>query len=67
MHSITFELDVIELVEPDTLLFVKKGEVSMVARIMRDVGERGAGAPVHLELPPQHLHFFDARTGERLP
>ena len=42
-HSIAFELDVVELVEPDTLLFVKKGEVSMVARIMRDVGERGAG------------------------
>jgi sn-glycerol 3-phosphate transport system ATP-binding protein len=65
-HSITFELDVVEPVEPDTLLFVKKGEVSMVARIMRDVGERGAGAPVHLELPPHERHFFAATTGERL-
>jgi ABC-type sugar transport system ATPase subunit len=65
--SIMFDLDVIELVEPDTLLFAKKDEVSMVARLMRDVGERKAGSPVHLELPPQHRHFFDARTGERLP
>ena len=38
----------------------------MVARVMRDVGERGAGAPVHLELPPQHLHFF-AATDRRAP
>jgi ABC-type sugar transport system ATPase subunit len=65
-HSIAFELDVVELVEPDTLLFVKKGDVSMVARIMREVGDLGAGATVHLEPPPQHLHFFAATTGERL-
>jgi ABC-type sugar transport system ATPase subunit len=65
-HSIAFELDVVELVEPDTLLFVKKSHVSIVARIMRDVGDLGAGATVHLELPPQHLHFFAATTGERL-
>jgi multiple sugar transport system ATP-binding protein len=66
-RSIAFALDVVELVEPDTLLFVKKGDVAMVARVMRDVGERGAGAPVHLELPPEHLHFFDPVTGGRLP
>jgi multiple sugar transport system ATP-binding protein len=66
-HSVAFELDVVELVEPDTLLFVKKGDVSMVARIMRDFGERGADATVHLELPPPSCHFFAATTGERLP
>jgi ABC-type sugar transport system ATPase subunit len=66
-HSIAFELDVVELVEPETLLFVKKGDVAMVARVMRDMGERGAGATVHLELPQQHRHFFAATTGERLP
>jgi ABC-type sugar transport system ATPase subunit len=65
--SIPFELDVVELVEPETLLFVKKGDVALVARVMRDVGERGAGATVHLELPPRHRHFFSATTGERLP
>jgi ABC-type sugar transport system ATPase subunit len=63
--SIAFELDVVELVEPDTLLFVKKGDVSLVARIMRDVGDRGDGATVHLELPAEQLHFFAATTGER--
>jgi ABC-type sugar transport system ATPase subunit len=65
--TIAFELDVVELVEPDTLLFVKNGDVALVARIMRDMGERGAGAVVHLELPPRHRHFFSATTGERLP
>ena len=66
-ESVTFTLDVIEPVEPDTLLFVKTGDVSMVARIMRDVGERVSGTPVHLELPPAERHFFDARSGQRLP
>ena len=65
--SLTFELDVVEPVEPDTLLFVKTGAVAMVARVMREVGERRPGAPVHLELPPAERHFFDARTGLRLP
>ncbi len=65
--SIAFELDVIEPVEPDTLLFVKAGAVAMVARVMREVGERRPGAPVHLELPPAERHFFDPRTGKRLP
>ena len=66
-RSIAFALDVVELVEPDTLLFVKQGDVALVARVMRDVGERRAGAPVHLELPPEHLHFFDPVSGKRLP
>src|SRR5919106_2157997 len=65
-HSIAFELDLVELVEPDTLLFVKNGDVSLVARIMREVGDRGRGATVHLELPAEQLHFFAATTGERL-
>jgi sn-glycerol 3-phosphate transport system ATP-binding protein len=65
--SVTFDLDVVELVEPDTLLFVKKDQVSMVARIVRDVGERATGAPVHLELPTEHRHFFDPETGARVP
>ncbi len=66
-ESVTFTLDVIEPVEPDTLLFLKTGDISMVARVMRDVGERVVGAPVHVELPAAERHFFDARTGQRRP
>jgi multiple sugar transport system ATP-binding protein len=66
-ESVTFTLDVIEPVEPDTLLFLKTGDISMVARVMRDVGERVVGTPVHVELPAAERHFFDARTGQRRP
>jgi ABC-type sugar transport system ATPase subunit len=65
--SIPFDLDVLELVEPETLLFVEQGAVSLVARVMADVGERMPGSTVHLELPPEHRHFFAAGTHERLP
>jgi ABC-type sugar transport system ATPase subunit len=65
--SIPFELDVIELAEPETLLFVKQGTVSLVARVMGEVGERVPGSTVHLELPPEQRHFFAAGTHERLP
>lgn len=36
--TITFDLGALELVEPDTLLFIKCGDASLVARFMHDVG-----------------------------
>jgi ABC-type sugar transport system ATPase subunit len=65
--TISFELDVMELVEPDTLLFVKKDKVSMVVRIMHDVGDIGRGSTVHLELPCRYCHFFEISDGKRRP
>ncbi len=64
-QTIEFELDVIELVEPDTLLFVKKGGVNMVVRVMRDMGQIERGATVHLALPHAHRHFFELADGRR--
>jgi ABC-type sugar transport system ATPase subunit len=64
-ETVSFELDVLELVEPDTLLFVKKGDASMVVRVMRDVGDLGRGAEVHLELPENSRHFFEISDGRR--
>ena len=64
--SVPFEVDVVELVEPDTLLFARLGEVALVARAMRDLGDLRLGAPVHLELPPAHRHLFDPASGRRL-
>lgn len=64
-ETISFELDVLELVEPDTLLFVKKGDASMVVRVMRDVGDLGRGSEVHLELPDEARHFFELSDGSR--
>jgi len=63
--TVCFELDVLELVEPDTLLFVNKGNASMVVRVMRDVGDLDRGSEIHLELPEEFHHFFEISDGQR--
>ncbi|MDJ0956456.1 MAG: ABC transporter ATP-binding protein [Arenicellales bacterium] len=63
--TIEFELDVIELVEPDTLLFVKNNEAALVVRVLREVGQLERGSVVHLELPRENRHFFEALNGRR--
>ena len=65
--SIALTLDVAELVEPDTLLFLRSGPLGLVARAMRDLADLRPGQPVHVEMPASSLHFFDPRTGGRLP
>ena len=65
--SVALTLDVAELVEPDTLLFLRSGPLGLVARAMRDLADLRPGQPVHVEMPASSLHFFDARTGGRLP
>ena len=62
-----FTVDVIEPVEPDTLLFVKHGATALVVRTQREVADLRPGNPLGLKLPATALHFFDAETGERLP
>ncbi len=62
-----FTVDVIEPVEPDTLLFVKRGATGLVVRTQREVAELRPGSPLGLKLPATALHFFDAETGARLP
>ena len=66
---IPFTLDVAELVQPDTLLFVKKGKndpVSIVVRIMEDCSDLRPRDTIYLKFPEQAFHFFDLATGERL-
>lgn len=63
--SIPFELDVLELIEPETLMFLKTGDVSLVARVMRDVREFDPGSTVHFELPNDALNFFEPDSGIR--
>ena len=64
-RTIEFNLDVLELIEPDTLLFVNCGDASLVVRVMRDVGDIGRGSIVHLEIPNDALHFFEMSDGRR--
>jgi ABC-type sugar transport system ATPase subunit len=66
---IPFALDVVELVQPDTLLFVKKGDndpVFVVVRVMEDCSDLKPRDTVWLKFPQQALHFFDIASGERL-
>jgi sn-glycerol 3-phosphate transport system ATP-binding protein len=64
--SVALELEVVELVEPDTLLFFKNGGKTLVTRVMRDFADLAPGSMVQLGLPPDCRHFFDAATGNRL-
>lgn len=64
--SVAFDVDVVELIEPDTLLYLKKSDVPLVARAMHDLGDIPSGSQVHVEFPVARRSFFDARTGARL-
>jgi sn-glycerol 3-phosphate transport system ATP-binding protein len=61
-----FSVDVVEQVEPDTLVFLKNGSSAIVVRAFREVMELAPGACVRVTFPAEVLHFFDAETGERL-
>ncbi len=65
--TVPFRLDVIEVVEPDTLLFARKGDVALAVRVMQDVADLEPGSEVHLEFPEVARHFFDRRDGEDEP
>ncbi len=65
--SVTFGLDVVELVEPDMLLFATLGDLSVVVRAKAEEAELAPGAQVHLAFPAERLHFFDPESGARLP
>ena len=62
-----FEVDVVETVEPDTLVFLKGEGMSLILRAMYELGGLAPGDRVRVGFPPDALHFFDAASGERLP
>lgn len=60
-------LDVIESIEPDTLLvLVCGGGVSLTARVLRRSPNLRPGEKVAVSLPRASLHFFDPETGQHL-
>ena len=62
-----FTVDVVEHVEPDTLIFLKTGGTSVVLRVMHEVEDLMPGATATVQFPPEALHFFDPETGARQP
>lgn len=63
---IPLEVDVVERVEPDTLLFLRAEGVSLVSRLVREGGDFSPKTTVHVEIPKNHRHWFDASTGARV-
>jgi len=62
-----FRLDVLELIEPDMLLFVTHDGLSLTVRGKADAADLKRGVELHLEFPPERLHFFDPESGRRRP
>jgi sn-glycerol 3-phosphate transport system ATP-binding protein len=65
--TLPFRLEVLELVEPDMLVFVTSGSVSLVVRAKAEAAELAPGDEVHLAFPAERLHLFDPESGARLP
>jgi ABC-type sugar transport system ATPase subunit len=59
-------LDVIEAIEPDTLLVLVRGGVSLTARVLRRSANLRPGEAVRVSLPRAALRFFDPEDGRRL-
>ncbi len=62
-----FSVDVVEEVEPDTLIFLKNEGIEIVVRALREVEELAPGTQVQVTFPEDGLHFFDRETGKRIP
>jgi ABC-type sugar transport system ATPase subunit len=63
---IEMTLDVIEAIEPETLLELVRGDVSLTARVLRHSPSFRAGEPVRVALPYAALRFFDPDDGRLL-
>lgn len=64
--AIDFTVDVVELVEPDLLVFARSRESSLIVRIPNDDRAFEAGQPLRLRFPAPALHVFDPASGARL-
>ena len=64
--AIEMTLDVIEAIEPDTLLVLVRGDVSLTARVLRRGASFKPGDKVRVSLPRDELHFFDPGDGRLL-
>jgi len=59
-------LDVIEDIEPETLLVLVRGGVSLTARVLRRGPKLEHGEPVRVTFPHRALRFFDPGDGRLL-
>jgi len=65
--AINFAVDVVELVEPDVLIFARSKADSLIVRTVNNDRAYDPGQTLHLRFPAAALHVFDAASGARLP
>jgi ABC-type sugar transport system ATPase subunit len=64
--EVEMTLDVLESIEPDTLLVLDRGGVSLTARLLRRSPNLKMGEPVTVSLPYEEMRFFDPTDGRLL-
>ncbi len=64
--GIALNVDVKESIEPDTLLIFQNSGRSVTLRTHLNCDAISVGQPVSLRFPKEALHYFDAKSGERL-
>jgi ABC-type sugar transport system ATPase subunit len=64
--AMSLGLDVKELIEPEALLIFQNGSSSLTVRTQKNCDHVGSGQSIGLRFPKEALHYFDAKTGERL-
>ena len=65
--AINFAVDVVELVEPDVLIFARSKADALIVRTVNNDRAYDPGQTLHLRFPAAALHVFDAASGARLP
>jgi ABC-type sugar transport system ATPase subunit len=63
--SVAMTLDVVEALEPDVLLTLQLGDLTLSARLVRRGAEYAPGDVLHVVLPRECHHFFDIEDGRR--
>jgi sn-glycerol 3-phosphate transport system ATP-binding protein len=63
--ALAMTVDVVETVEPDVLLSLRRDALSLTARLVRRAGEHAPGDTVHVTLPRERHHFFEVGDGRR--
>jgi ABC-type sugar transport system ATPase subunit len=62
---VAMTLDVVEEMEPDVLLSLRRGDLALSARLLRRGTDYSPGDTLHVELPRERHHFFDIEDGRR--
>ena len=64
-QKINTHLDVIEHEGSDNYLYLRKGDITMTARVPGDVDyQEGNNIPV--SIPSEHIHIFDSKSGKNV-